>query len=757
MPNRLPPGLPVRRAFRQAPLAAALAALATPAAYAQAVDGETRIAQRVAPVVVSGARSERTDEETPAQVRLIDAEEIERRQVHSIKDLVADEPGVTVRRAPARYQAAGSGLGRDRDAGFNIRGIEGNRVLIQVDGLRVPNAYSFGATNMGRGDFIDLATISRVEILRGPASALYGSDGLAGAVSFYTRSPADLLRRSEGSTYAALSAGYDSEDKATTGVVMAATRTGATELLAVGAARRGSEAKNFGVAAIDGANRTAPNPMDTANDAVLLKAVNRLSPSRNIEFTLEGTVAQFDVDLRSGIQARAANPATVTIDRALGYDTVKRTRGMLRFEDSDLRAPWADRLHLGVYAQSGSNQQATYEFRSNNTIRLRDQTYTERFHGLSVDAERTLRLGGLEHRIVWGVDANDSQTVGGTDGNFPPPGETFPLKRFPDTTYRTVGAFVQDEIAFADGRFLLIPALRYDRFSLRPEASPLYEGGKRPDAASGDRLSPKLGLVWRFAPRHTAYANFAQGFRAPQPHQINQGFSNLVGASPYITIANPNLKPETNRTFEIGMKSSATPVALDLAAFYGRYRDFIEQAVVSGNGTRANPTTFQFINLSGVRIRGVEAGARAQFGSGLTGRLAVAWVDGEQVAAGRTTPLNSVNPMRAVASLSWADQAGNLGATLRIVHSNAKKAKDVTDTLAPAARQFLPPAASHIDLDAFWQFHPQGRVVIGVRNLTDKKYWEWTDVRGVAANSPILDAFTQSKRSFAATLRWEFK
>src|SRR3546814_10509902 len=93
------------------------------------------------------------------------------------------EPGVSVQRQPARFGAALGATGRAGNESFNIRGIGGNRVLIQVDGVRVPDGFSFGAQASGRGDYVDLGLIKSVEILRGPSSALYGSDGLAGAVS----------------------------------------------------------------------------------------------------------------------------------------------------------------------------------------------------------------------------------------------------------------------------------------------------------------------------------------------------------------------------------------------------------------------------------------------------------------------------------------------------------------------------------------------------------------------------------------------
>ncbi len=129
----------------------------------------------------------------PATVSVLTSDVIENRLVKDIKDLIRFEPGVAVRSAPSRFTAAGASTGRDGNSGFNIRGLEGNRVLIQVDGVRTPDSYSFGAQSVGRGDYVDLDILKSVEIVRGPASALYGSDGLAGAVSFITKDPSDLL------------------------------------------------------------------------------------------------------------------------------------------------------------------------------------------------------------------------------------------------------------------------------------------------------------------------------------------------------------------------------------------------------------------------------------------------------------------------------------------------------------------------------------------------------------------------------------
>ena len=95
--------------------------------------------------------------------------------------------------SPSRFSAALAATGRDGNSGFNIRGMGGNRVLFQIDGIRLPDGFSFGPNAFGRGDYVDLDLLNSVEIVRGPASALYGSDGLAGVVSFITKDPSDFL------------------------------------------------------------------------------------------------------------------------------------------------------------------------------------------------------------------------------------------------------------------------------------------------------------------------------------------------------------------------------------------------------------------------------------------------------------------------------------------------------------------------------------------------------------------------------------
>ena len=106
---------------------------AVPTAYAQlkppAPDNEVRLKE----VSVSATRTEKELADVPAAVTVFTADDIDRGLVQRIDDLIRYEPGVSVRSDPSRFGPTG----------FNIRGLENNRVLIQVDGVRMQDFFSF--------------------------------------------------------------------------------------------------------------------------------------------------------------------------------------------------------------------------------------------------------------------------------------------------------------------------------------------------------------------------------------------------------------------------------------------------------------------------------------------------------------------------------------------------------------------------------------------------------------------------------------
>src|SRR3990167_1374624 len=169
--------------YRVRPLAALIAAITGSAALAQT---EPTLKE----VVVTATRIEADAAKVPATITRVTRDEIERRLPADESDLFEDEPDIAFGRDARRFGATRP----------NIRGIDDNRVLQLVDGIRLPNFYNGGGpTNftMNAPLGTSLEFLKRVEILRGPASSLYGSDAIGGVVGYLTLDPADLLGRDD--------------------------------------------------------------------------------------------------------------------------------------------------------------------------------------------------------------------------------------------------------------------------------------------------------------------------------------------------------------------------------------------------------------------------------------------------------------------------------------------------------------------------------------------------------------------------------
>ena len=152
-------------------------------------------------ITVTATRVERLLEDVPATVSIISADEVEKNLSRDIRDLIRYEPGVSV-----------GGSNRFGLNGITIRGIGDDRVLTQVDGVPTIDEYNFGAFMTARRDFVDVDALKTVEVVRGPASSLYGSDALGGVVSFLTKDPEDYLEAVERPWYLSAKGGYSSED-----------------------------------------------------------------------------------------------------------------------------------------------------------------------------------------------------------------------------------------------------------------------------------------------------------------------------------------------------------------------------------------------------------------------------------------------------------------------------------------------------------------------------------------------------------------
>ncbi|HEV7340625.1 MAG TPA: TonB-dependent hemoglobin/transferrin/lactoferrin family receptor [Sphingopyxis sp.] len=719
-----------------------LAATAAPV-FAQDNDGEYWAARK-SQIVVTATRTAVKVEDIPVTVTVKNAEQIADELVTDIRDLVRFEPGVSVQRQPARFGAALGATGRAGNDSFNIRGIGGNRVLIQVDGVRVPDGFTFGAQASGRGDYVDLGLIKSVEILRGPSSALYGSDGLAGAVSFITADPSDFLEEGK-SVGGLLRAAYSSADKEFSETGILAGRSGDWSAMAAYTRRDYQELDNQGTVGGTGAARTRPNPQDGRSDAALARLVYDPANGHKLRLTGEYLDTHLYTNGLSGLSA--------SVDRLEGFDSGTRKRVSLDWSWEGGGA--IDFARVALYWQDGEDRQYTEEDRTPLADRTRLNTFENRVVGASADARADFTTGAIAHRLVFGGDISQTRQRGLRGGTVPPAGETYPTRAFPSTDFTRAGLFVGDEIAIADGRLLLYPALRFDWYDLSPDNDPLlptFAGASQ----DGSRLSPKFGAVWKITDQVRLFANYATGFKAPEPGQVNQFFENLT--SPffsYRSIPNPDLGPERSESVEGGIRFASDAVSLDVTGFSARYKDFISQEQIGGAGTIANPILFQFVNLDRVRVKGAEARFEGRASSGLYATLALSYAKGDVIdPAGARAPLSTIDPFKLVAGVGYREAQGRFGGQLIMTHSARVSASRTTGICTPDC--FRPDAFTILDATAFARIVDGVTLRAGVFNILDKTYAWWSDVRGLASTSTVTDAYTQPGRNAFVSLSFRF-
>ncbi len=691
-------------------------------------------------ITVTATRSPISIDDAPAVVTVIDEQRIADELVTDIKDLVRFEPGVSVRRAPARFGAALGTTGRAGNEGFTIRGIGGNRVLIQVDGVRVPDGFSFGAQGVGRGDYVDLGLVKSVEILRGPASALYGSDGLSGAVSFVTSNPSDILR--EGQSFGGLVRGaYSSADEEYSGTAILAARGGTVSGMVAYTRRDYKALDNKGTDDGTGSLRTTPNPQDGESDAVLGRLVWEPGGGHTVRLTGEYVDTSLYANVLSGLSA--------TVERLEAWDTGKRVRAAADWTWEGEGA--IDYARVGAYWQDAKDRQYTEEDRTPAADRTRLNTFDNRVIGASVEFRAGFSTGAIAHRISFGGDISETRQKGVRDGTVPPFGETYPTRAFPVTDYTLAGLYVGDEISFADGIVTLFPALRFDHYKLSPQDDPLlpaFAGAGQSDS----RVSPKFGVVVKLGEAVRLFGNYGRGFKAPEPSQVNQFFSNL--ASGYTSIPNPNLGPEKSESIEGGFRVTSDAVRFEASVFHAKFDDFILQKMVSGSFTPADPAIYQFVNVNAAKVDGAEAKLEVKQG-GFTGTLAVSYADGTLTnEAGVKSPLDTIDPLKVVAGIGYREVQGRFGGQLIATFGAQKSIGDSVGACSAAC--WRPGDFLIFDATAFVRIGEAVTLRVGIFNITDKKYAWWSDVRGVGDSSAIKDAYTQPGRTASVSATFRF-
>ncbi len=735
----------------------ATALLAAASTLVRAEDSAAPVTQLDA-VTVSATRTPQTVGTVPGTVSVIDADQIAEQHVQKPDDLVRYEPGISVGNQP----------NRGGETNYTIRGIGDNRVLLLIDGIAVPD---FPESNKGAStytrDFIDFDTLKRVEIVRGPASALYGSDAIGGVVAYVTKDPADYLRQSGKDWYASFKSGFDSANLGFSETATGAWRAGNTELMAIYTRRDTQETEANG--------SIKANPQDDFTNNGLVKAVIHASDVDTWKLTGEILNRTVDTDVQSDNKTvngftftgdPTPAPTTTTTD-SRARDTVNRNRLSVEYIH-DAPFGFIDTTDAKVYftnldLNERSRQLLTQVYPtppaapwpSDPSVRNSDFSFLQDIYGTDIQFGSKTNWFNTPNALVYGFNfsftqsshpRNRTQTdlLTGASTNVIDY-ETFPDKNFPDTDTIKTGAYFQDQVAF--GPLTVVPGLRVDYYHLQPnvDAAFLNSNSSNPvHALTAVPVSPKLGATYKIDNDYTAFGQYAHGFRAPPYDAANFGFTNTQYF--YTILPNADLKPETSDGFEGGLRGKFSDgSSFSVSQFYNIYSDFIDTKKV---GTDASGNDqYKYVNLSNVTIYGTEARGDYRLRPDWSLLGSVAYAHGEDTDT--KASIDSVDPLKVVFGIRYEHPTDHWNAQMVGTHAWSHQAvSDPTDFRAPAYTTF--------DLMAHYDLTPMVGLNAGVFNITDAKYFNSQDVIGVAANSTTVDRFAQPGRTVAVsmTVQW---
>jgi hemoglobin/transferrin/lactoferrin receptor protein len=710
------------------------------AAAAEAPAAELISPALLEPIVTVATRAERPLSEVAGNVTIVTRDALDRTLTQSLGQTFRYHPGIDA-------SATGTRFGTE---GIIVRGLGGNRVAMELDGVPLSQQFAVGNFASAIRDLTDVGLVDRIEVLHGPASALYGSSALGGIVSFRTPDPAALSGKTGGPGPFVSQALRSSDDSRYTlgGAAASGDSLGALGMIGL---RSGHERDAKAAEDLD--------RQDTDDRSGLAKLVYETPGGHVLRASYYGHDSDVETNVRSVLgTGRFASTTRLDGDDRYRLELVaaELTLGpSVSLDGGTLRA-WSGVTDIRQHTVDERGAAA-------RPVRIdRRFDYEQDSTGLSVDLHRRFTTGGWAHLLAAGVEWNgqrieESRTgseLGLEDGERSDTvlGETFPLRDFPVSDVSEIGLYLHDELDL--GRARIIAGLRFDRYDLDPDPDPVYAEDNPntvPVSISENELSPKLGLVIGLSRRLSAWLQYAHGFREPPFEDANIGLD--IPLFNVRAIPNPDLRPETSDGFEAGLRWRSGRARVDANLFHTRYDDFIESKVRLGVDPVSGRLLFQSLNVEEARIYGAEIGANLSLDPWLRGvdlGAAAYWARGDNRETDR--PLNSVGPAQAVLAATWSSPDGrgevSLFGTFTARHSR------LDDSRGPL---FEAPGYALFDLYASRHLGRHLVLRAGVENLLDRTFWQWADVRGLAPDDPTVPLLSQPGRSLALDLRWNFR
>lgn len=723
----------------------------------------------------------------------ITAEQMQKNGTTDFGSVMRYQPLISATGVSGGSTAGKSGFDRSGYTGFNIRGLESNRVGLDVDGIPLPDATGrsyvsrAGLNTFGIGrDYIDPYMYGSVDIDAGATSVDQPNTSIGGNVSFRSKSADDYLSP-ERSTWFGYQSDYDSATRGWHNGITAAAGDSTLRGVFVLSRRDGQQTSN-------NSDEVSAYPANWHSTALMTSGIWQPNDEHKFSATLD---YYHKVNHTHYDTWNTAGTSTIG-DSQQQSDT--RRWGVSLADEYTPDNGFVDSLSSRVYYQH---------------TEAHDNTY------MPTDSSGTMQHVYSDYNVdTWGFDTHGNKTLGrhdlsaGINGRITDTERPFRQDPAPsvysvimqpqaDSRSYTVGGFVQDKINFDlnGSRFAVIPGVRAVYQNTKPQnLSSLTTGSTVLTASeletlygsanSDSQILPSLMLQYDLTPQMITYLQYKRGAQFANASQLygswNLG-SSYAGTAQYALIGNPDLETETSNNLEWGVKGNVTDgVTLNGSLFYNTYKNFIAYSRYTRSGSPDKFTNvpsniytiYQAENRDKAYIWGGELSSKVNFGTwfeevnGLSATFALGYSEGKSKSSydgDKYVDIDSVAPMKAVVGMAWDDPAKRYGAAVVATFVKGKQASATNresytnsgTALTDSSTEYNRiPGYGMVDMTAYWQVAKNVKLSGGIYNLTDRKYWDYLSSRDLTG-STAQDAYEKALavmpgRTFQAGINVDF-
>lgn len=709
-----------------------LAAPTPAAAQGGPVTADTTLRQTsLRAATITATRTETDVLRVAVPVSVIDSTRITRSLINGAADILREEAGVDV---------IGTGVNQGRPA---IRGQRGQRILLLEDGMRLNNSRR-------QQDFGELPglvapeQLARIEVVRGPASVLYGTDAIGGVVNLITAGP-----QANGVDFTAGSVGYQFGSQGTM-----------SKTLAAFSGSRGNVAFS-----LDGSARVAGDyeaPAGTYGKVTLAdKTPLQLSGvrDRNIAGALAWKVAGSHT-LTARLEQYVADdagfgyipPARLGGDQTeiqIGYPHQQFDKLTLGFRSGSVGWGAADRFDVTAFVQRNRRDLSQHIFvpfggksPPGAGVDIQAVNFTD-VGSVGLRAELTKVTGTVT--FTYGADlyrddakGNDSSATSVLGfGPMPPDVNTRP--QIPNATLTNMGVFAQGDVRLTD-RISVILGTRAQFAESAPRATP-----GRTDAIADHSNATGVyaaNAVWRATDNLSVVATVGSGFRSP--NLVERYFDGPTPEGSAYQKATPDLRPEQSVNVDGGLKYRTGRVSAEISAFRNNIRDAI---ITTATGDTLNKLPlYQNVNLGKLRSEGVEGGAEVELEAGFVVSANYSTLKSTNI-SNPALPIGDSYASKLNATLAWRSTTGRYWGEY-VVRRNGKQ-KDISIGSTPVG-DVLPAftvQSVRVGVRGWRIGRVRQDITVGVTNLANTLYAE-------AANATFFRP--EAGRSFVLGLSTNF-